>query len=200
MEYKPILVDEGNRTLVRADLVFPDSYDANKGEYIDADGAVAALYIRVRKGSKEALDLLLELCGNYMNKYAFNALNELGKMGSVTDVDTRQGFARYMFDAYKSTDREKLEMIAFWSYPSFYYKEVDSSNKILFETTSEKEFVDRLIDEMYCAHNNGKHIQMRLTEFNNDFRTDVKIGNLISTFKFVFGEKTFSGIIRTFDM
>jgi hypothetical protein len=200
MEYKPILVDEGNRTLVRADLVFPDSYDANKGEYIDADGAVAALYIRVRKGSKEALDLLLELCGNYMNKYAFNALNELGKMGSVTDVNTRQGFARYVFDAYKSTDREKLEMIAFWSYPSFYYKEVDSSNKILFETTSEKEFVDRLIDEMYCAHSNGKPIQMRLTEFNNDFRTDVKIGNLISTFKFVFGEKTFSGIIRTFDM
>ena len=199
-KYQPIYVNENNEAFVRADLVFPNKYTSDTGEYISADAAAGALYVDAKLGSEPALNLLYELCGNYMNKYAFNALNELGKMSDITDENTRTGFAQFLFDAYKFTDREKLEMIAFWSYPSFSYTEVDSTNTILYKTNSEADFVDRLIDEMVYAHSKKISIKMRMNENNGDYYVDVMIGNLISSFYFIFGDKTFLGIRREYDI
>ena len=197
---KPIIdVLPSNEIVVRADVLLPNSYTEDEGKYINADEAVSMLLAQARKGANpKALDILMELSGKYMNKCAFNALNELGQIGDVTDDSTRQGFARYMLEAWKSCDREKLEMLAFWTCPSFEYTEYDTNNKLILKITQEKEFVDHLMSEMINAQKNGKQIQMRLNKCGGDYMTDIMIGDAISTFKFLFGEKTFIGISRFF--
>ncbi len=185
--------------LVQACAVFPGKYEDEKGAYIQADNAVPILKIDVQHFKRqEALDILMELAGNYMCKPAFNALNRLGKMADVTDENTRSGFADYLFQAWKKTDAEKLEMIAFWSFPSFSYVEYDRSGKVLIKIANEKKFVNHLMREMVSAHNCQKRIQMRKRLENDQFLVDVMVDGVISTFSFVFGDKHFHGIERRF--
>lgn len=78
-DYLVIAVGDNNEVLVRADIVAPHSYSISDPKYYPADGAVGLLYAQVPKGSNpRALDILVELAGNYWNKLAFNALNQLG--------------------------------------------------------------------------------------------------------------------------
>lgn len=196
--YPSIAYDENAGTIIRADLVFPDNYSATSGDYVSADMAVTMLFIRAKQGDEDATNWLLELCGNHYNKLAFNALNELGLMASVNNIETRKGFAQYLFEVYKEADREKAELIAFWSYPSFSYKELDSTNRSIYDTSSESDFVNRIISEISEAHSNGTKIQMRIRQIAEDYVVDVLIGEQLSTFNFLFAETTFTGIVRTY--
>lgn len=198
-KYPLISFLQTGEVLVRADVVSPDNYDETDPKYMPADAAVAILFSQVQNDNNpQALDLLVELSYNYMNKLAFNALNSLGKIADMTDDNTRQGFAQFMFDAWKSFDRKKLETLAFWSYPSFEYVEYDSNNHLRLRITDEKQFVDHLMNEMKTVKSNGQTIRMRLSQSGNEYMTDVMVGNTISTFKFIFGDKTFLGIERHF--
>jgi len=191
-----ITVLPSSEVVVRADVVSPEKYTSEDYKYIIADDAVPVLKQRVLvASSKTAQDVLYELAGNYMNKKALNALYELGKMADVTD-DTRRGYAEFMLQAWKSFDIDKLKTIAFWSYPSFEYSEFDSNRTLKYQTTNEAEFVNHLLDEMSAARENRIPIKMRLRESEGDYMTDVMVGNDVSTFKFLFGEKTFIGIQR----
>ena len=165
-----------------------------------ADSAVAPLYINVRKSNdKKSEELLMELAGNYMNKLAFNALNSLGRMAPVTDSMSKRGFAEYMIDAWKSSDSEKLQILAFWSYPSFTYTEFDTNGSVIKEINDEEKFVNHLLSEMRTAHLRGEKIHMRLgLENEDDYFADIMVGSRISTFKFLYGKSTFLGIERYF--
>ena len=192
-----IAVLPSSKVVVRSDLIYPDKYTKSDRKYIIADDAVPVLKQRVLvNSSKKAQEVLYELAGNYMNKKAFNALYELGKMADATDDNTRRGYAEFMFHAWKSFDIEKLKTMAFWSYPSFEYSEYDCSNQLVYKTTSEGEFVNHLIEEMYGARKNRIPIKMRLHETDGKYMTDVMVGTKVSTFTFLFGEKTFIGIQR----
>lgn len=194
-----IAVLPSSKVVVRADLVYPDKFTQSDRRYIIADDAVPVLKQRVLvNSSKKAQEVLYELAGNYLNKKAFNALCELGKMADATDDNTRRGYAEFMFQAWKSFDIEKLKIIAFWSYPSFEYCEYDSNKVLRYKTINEEEFVNHLMDEIYAARENKIPIKMRLRESNGNYMTDVMVGNDVSTFKFLFGEKTFVGIQRYF--
>ena len=197
--YPLIQQSEKDGILVQACAIFPGKYEDEKGAYIQADNAVPILEIDVLNFKRqEALDILMELAGNYMCKSAFNALNRLGKMADVTDENTRSGFADYLFQAWKKTDAEKLEMIAFWSFPSFSYVEYDRAGKVLTKITDEQEFVNHLIQEMVSAHNCQKRIQMRKRLEKGHFLVDVMVDGKISIFSFIFGDKHFYGIERQY--
>lgn len=185
--------------VIRADVVMPDKYDETDPKYMPADAAVGILLSQVQNDNNpQALDLLVELSYHYMNKLAFNALNSLGKIADMTDENTRQGFAQFMFDAWKSFDRKKLETLAFWSYPSFKYKEFDSNNVLILDVSDEKAFVDHLMHEMISARENGIKIMMRIRKEGEDYVTDIMVGDVVSSFSFLFGENTFTGVIRHF--
>lgn len=196
----PIIINtERSGLLVRADILDPQKYSSTNANYANADVVVGLLYERVKQNNdKIALDVLSELCGNYMNKNAFNALVKLGKMASMIDESSRRGCAEYLCQAWKSFDREKLEILVFWSFPSFEYKEFDTNKKLIYSTSIEKEFVDHLMLEMISARENGSKIMMRIREENGNYLTDVMVGNVVSTFSFQFGEKAFIGVVRHF--
>ena len=197
----PIITNStSGEVLVRADIVSPDLYSVSDCKYIPADGAVGLLYAQVKAGSNpKAQEILLELAGNHWNKLAFNALNELGMMGDQTDDNTRRGYAQFMLDAWRQFDREKLQLIAFWSYPKFCYSEYNSDNKLLRQITDESLFVDYLMEEMEEAHRKKMGIRMRIREEEGDYLVDVMIGSRVSTFKFLFGERSFIGVDRYWD-
>lgn len=196
----PIIINtERSGLLVRADILDPKKYTSTNAKYANADAVVGLLYERVKQNNdKIALDVLSELCGNYMNKRALNALVQLGKMANMVDESTRRGCAEFMCQAWKSFDREKLEILAFWSFPSFEYKEFDTNNKQIYSTSIEKEFIDHLMLEMISARDNGIKIMMRIREEEGNYLTDVMVGDMISTFSFMFGESTFVGMMRRY--
>lgn len=196
--YPQITYSDNNELIVRADLVFPERYIPTSGEYVLADSAVAGLYLNAKKGDEIAEELLMELCGNYMNKLAFNALYQLGKMANINTRSSRQGFAQYLFEAYRDSDIEKLKIIAFWAYPQFVYKEYDKYNKCIYSTTNEGEFTDHLYSEMTKCHLAGVKIRMRIRMVEDSFVLDVLLGEMLSTFYFCFSETTFNGIVRVY--
>lgn len=196
--FPSIAHDENAGTIIRADLVFPDKYEPMSGDYVSADMAVTMLNIRAKQGDKDAINWLSELCGNHYNKLAFNALNELGMMASANTPETKRGFAQFLFDVYKKADREKAELIAFWSYPSFSYKELDMYGKSFYTTSSEAEFVYRIMLDITDAYRNEEKIKIRIRQIQDDFVVDVHIGDQLSTFNFIFSNNTFTGIIREF--
>ena len=199
-EDNPIIaVLPSSEVVVRADVVYPDRYNQSGPKYIIVDDAVPVLKQRVLvNSSKKAQDVLYELAGNYMNKKAFNTLYEMGKMADATDDNTRRGYAEFMFQAWKSFDIDKLKTMAFWSYPSFEYCEYDCSNQLIYKTTDEGEFVNHLIEEMYDARKRGLKILMRLNEVQGNYTTDIKVGETVSTFYFLFKDNAFYGIKRYF--
>ena len=91
---------------------------------------------------------------------------------------------------------EKLRILAFWSYPTFAYSEYDSTNKLLKTINDEKEFVDVLVAEMDEARRKNERIRMRMREENGEYLVDVMIADRMSTFKFIYGEKSLIGIDR----
>lgn len=196
-ESPAILVNKDGEAFVRADIVVPDKYSKSDAPYFPADGAVYLLSrIAKEDPNSEAMSILMELAGNHFNKMALNQLFSLGKMADNTDDGARQGCASYMVQAWQKRDVEKLRIIAFFSYPTFTYSEYDSTNKLLRKINDEKEFVDTLVSEMDEAHRKNERIRMRLMEENGEYYVDVMIADKISTFKFIYGEKSLIGIDR----
>lgn len=196
-ESPAILVDKEGEAFVRADIVVPDKYDASNPKYYPADGAVFLLSRIVEKDpNSEAMSILMELAGNYFNKMALNQLFSMGKMADNTDDDARQGCASFLLQAWQNRDVEKLRILAFWSYPTFAYSEYDSTNKLLKTINDEKEFVDVLVAEMDEARRKNERIRMRMREENGEYLVDVMIADRMSTFKFIYGEKSLIGIDR----
>ena len=138
----------------------------------------------------------MELAGNHFNKMALKQLFLMGKMADNTTDDARQGCASYMVQAWQKRDVEKLKIIAYFSYPTFTYSEYDSTNQLLKKIVDEKEFVDTLVSEMDEARRMNKRIRMRLMEENGEYYVDVMIADKMSTFKFIYGEKSLIGIDR----
>lgn len=190
-----IQTDEG--LILKAELVFPGKYTEEPGAYVHADSAVAMLYIRAQDNDNDAMNILMELACNYSNKYAFNALFELGKMAKVNCKDYRYNFACYMFLAWKSSEVNKLKLLTLWAYPHFSYTEFDSLGVQLYSTTSDTEFIDKLTREMADIRAQGSLVRMRINEPKETFyEVDVMIDGKISTFRFLFEDDYFVGINR----
>lgn len=196
-ESPAIMVNKVGDVFVRADIVVPDKYSKSEPSYFPADGAVYLLSrIAEEDPNSEAMSILMELAGNHFNKMALNQLFLMGKMADNTTDDARQGCASYMVQAWQKRDVEKLRIIAYFSYPSFTYSEYDSTNKLLKTINDEKEFVDVLVAEMDDVRRKNERIRMRMREENGEYLVDVMIADRMSTFKFIYGEKSLIGIDR----
>ena len=83
------------------------------------DTKILELYKSARSGTKTAIDELMDLGGNQMNREAMNALRKLGLIAEDVSDGFKRGTIEYIANAWKTYNVEPLYIVCAWTYPGF---------------------------------------------------------------------------------
>lgn len=170
------------------------------------DSHIAKLYADAKMGKQEAMEELMELCGNQFNRQAMNALRKLGRIKEDMSRNFKDGCANFMYDAWVALDVEPLRVLASWTYPSFEYGEYtkrDGKWYAIFEASQESDFIKRLSSEMKRCKLSGikPKVQLLANARTGDRCVEVAIDKKnISTFYFKFDNDHYTGINRVYSI
>ena len=165
------------------------------------DAKVLSLYQSAIKGDDSAKAELMELGGNQMNREAMNALRKLGVIKEDISDDFKRGTIEYIANAWKTYNVEPLYIVCAWTYPGFVYHEY-RKNKVLYETSSEDNFIERISNEMSNCRKNRIATKFRRREVDNAscYCVDVFIpGISLSSFYLDIQAGHFKGLYRIYD-
>lgn len=166
-----------------------------------ADAKVATLYQSARAGNKAAMDELMELGGNQMNRDAMNALRKLGRIKEDLSDDFKMGTAQYIANAWKTYDVETLYIVSAWTYPGFIYREYENG-KVIYETQLEDKFIEKIAEEMSMCRKQNIVPRFRIRKVNNasGYCVDVHIqGISLSSFYLDIQDNHYIGLYRVHD-
>lgn len=179
-----------------------DSYLVDHApEGVINDAKIFCLYESAKLGDKSAIDELMELGGNQMNRDTMNALRKLGLIKEDVSDAFKRETVEYIAEAWKTYNVEPLYIVCAWTYPGFVYREYENG-KILFKTSSEDVFIERIANELSRCTNERIAPKFRLREVKNTsgYCVDVLIqGVSISSFYLDIEKNHFKGIYRVFD-
>ncbi len=194
-----IIHSEDGELGINLHAINPEKYDLYCSDYARISDIFPILLMKADENKDSlASEVLAEIIGNYSYKPAFKALYRSGKVHHEADDATRMGYARFMMESWLKWDKEKLEIMAFWAYPSFGYREIDSDRNVLYSTNSEKDFVAHIMDNMIEAHEKNLSVKARIDQYKEGYITLVNIGGKISAFSFIFKNNNFVAIERLF--
>lgn len=165
------------------------------------DSNILKLYNSAMTGEKSAVDQLMELGGNQMNREAMNALRKLGLIVEDVSNDFKRGTIEYIANACKTYNVEPLYVVCAWTYPEFKYREY-RNNDLLYETTSEDDFIELISNELSKCTKNKIVPKFRLREVDNpsSYCVDILIqGVSLSSFYLDIEDGHFKGIYRVYD-
>ena len=165
------------------------------------DSKILAIYNLAKGGNKSAIDELLDLGGNRMNREAMNALRKLGIIKEDISNDFKFGSINYIASAWKTYDVEPLYILCSWTYPGFIYREY-KNDTILYETVSEVDFIGRIANEISnCKKQNIiPMFRVREVDTSSVYCVDVMIkGVSLSSFYLDIKDDHFVGIYRLYD-
>jgi len=162
---------------------------------------ILKLYNSAKHGEKSAVDELMELGGNQMNREAMNALRKLGLIAEEINDDFKRGTIEYIATAWKTYNVEPLYVVCAWTYPGFIYREYKDGH-VMYETKSEDDFIELISCELSKCTKNKIIPKFRLREVDtpSGYCVDVLIqGVSLSSFYLDIDNGHYIGIYRVFD-
>lgn len=165
------------------------------------DSQITTLYNSAKQGNKTAIDELMDLGGNQMNREAMNALRKLGLIVEDVSEEFKRGTIEYIATAWKTYNVEPLYIACVWTYPGFIYREY-CNDRVSFETKSENVFIERISKELSKCVKDKIAPMFRLRQVNtsSSYCVDVLIQNIsLSSFYLDIEDGHFKGIYRVYD-